>query len=136
VDAGIPDALIAWTTSHIHSPWLFLLVLNIVLLVLGSVLEIYGAIIILSPLLAPLAVEYGIDPVHLAVVFLANLEAGFLLPPFGLNLFLSASRFQLPLPRLYKNALPFLLIVGASVLITTYFEPMSTGMLRLLRGAP
>lgn len=133
VDAEVPAQLIAWTTSHIHSKLVFLLALNVVLLVLGSVLEIYGAIIILSPLLAPLAVAYGIDPVHLGVVFLANLEMGFLFPPFGLNLFLSASRFRKPLPTLYRQALPFLVIIGVSVLVTTYLPAISSGVVKWFR---
>ena len=94
VDAQIPDALLAAVKAHISSPYVFLLVLNGVLLVLGSVLEIYSAIIILAPLVAPIGAAFGIDPVHLGVVFLANLELGFLFPPAGLNLFLSSSRFN------------------------------------------
>ncbi len=93
MDAQIPDALLAWVQAHIHSQLVFLLVLNVFLLVLGSVLEIYSAIIILAPLVVPIGVAFGIDPVHLGVIFLANLELGFLFPPVGLNLFLSSSRF-------------------------------------------
>src|SRR5205823_11629080 len=96
VDAEIPTRLLAWVQAHIHSQWEFLLALNLLLLVLGSVLEIYSAIVVLAPLVAPLGVAFGVEPVHLGVVFLANLELGFLFPPMGLNLFLSASRFQKP----------------------------------------
>jgi C4-dicarboxylate transporter, DctM subunit len=131
VDAEIPSKLIAWASVHLESKWVFLLALNCVLLVLGSVLEIYGAIIILGPLLAPLASHYDIAPVHLGVVILANLEMGFLLPPLGINLFLSATRFNRPLSSLYRQAAPFLIIQAIGVLITTYFEPMSTGVLKL-----
>ena len=111
---------------------MFLLVLNVVLLVLGSVLEIYSAIIILAPLVAPIGAAYGIDPVHLGVIFLANLELGFLFPPAGLNLFLSSSRFNRPLPELYRHVVPFLIILGVGVLLITYFPQMSVGVLRLL----
>ena len=83
VDAEIPTRLVEWMTTHVKSPALFLLMLNVVLLVLGSVLEIYSAIVVVAPLVAPLGVAYGIDPVHLGVVFLANLELGFLLPAHG-----------------------------------------------------
>jgi C4-dicarboxylate transporter DctM subunit len=107
-------------------------VLNVVLLVLGSVLEIYSAIIILAPLVAPLGVAFGIDPVHLGVVFLANLELGFLFPPAGLNLFLSSSRFNKPLPQLYRYVLPFLLIIGLGVLLITYVPQMTIGVVKLL----
>ncbi len=132
VDAQIPDALIAWVQAHIHSQWVFLLALNALLLVLGSVFEIYAAIIVLAPLVAPLGALFGVEPVHLGVVFLANLELGFLFPPMGLNLFLSASRFNKPLPYLYKQALPFLIILAIGVLIITYVPAMTTGMVKLL----
>jgi C4-dicarboxylate transporter DctM subunit len=132
VDAQIPDQLLEWVSTHIHSPLVFLLVLNVLLLVLGSVLEIYSAIIILAPLIAPMGLAFGIDPIHLGVIFLANLELGFLFPPVGLNLFLSSSRFKKPLPQLYRHVLPFLIILGIGVLLITYFPVMSVGVLRLL----
>jgi tripartite ATP-independent transporter DctM subunit len=132
VDAQIPDALIAWVQAHFHSQWTFLLALNALLLVLGSVFEIYAAIIVLAPLIAPLGALFGVEPVHLGVVFLANLELGFLFPPMGLNLFLSASRFNKPLPTLYKHALPFLIIMALGVLVITYVPAMTTGVVALL----
>ncbi|HEU4385737.1 MAG TPA: TRAP transporter large permease subunit [Anaeromyxobacteraceae bacterium] len=132
VDAEIPGRLVEWMTAHVRSPALFLLMLNAALLVMGSILEIYAAIVVMAPLVAPLGQAYGVDPIHLGVVFLANLELGFLFPPMGLNLFLSASRFQKPLPYLWKQALPFLLIMAGSVLLITYIEPMTTGVVRLL----
>jgi C4-dicarboxylate transporter, DctM subunit len=132
VDAQIPDALLSMVRTHISSPLMFLLVLNVVLLVLGSVLEIYSAIIILAPLVAPIGAAYGIHPVHLGVIFLANLELGFLFPPAGLNLFLASSRFGKPLPQLYRHVVPFLFILGAGVLAITYFPQMSIGVLKLL----
>ena len=136
VDAEIPTALLAWVQAHIHSQWVFLLALNVLLLVLGSVLEIYSAIVVLAPLVAPLGVAFGVEPVHLGVVFLANLELGFLFPPMGLNLFLSASRFQKPLPLLYRKAFPFLLIMTAGVLLITYVPAITTGVVALVKGAP
>jgi C4-dicarboxylate transporter DctM subunit len=134
VDAEIPTQLVAWMTAHVKSPALFLLALNVALLVLGSVLEIYSAIIVLAPLVAPLGVAYGIEPIHLGVVFLANLELGFLFPPMGLNLFLSASRFQKPLPYLYRRALPFLVIMAVGVLLITYLPAITTGVVQLVKG--
>ncbi len=133
VDAEIPAQLVDWMTTHVHSPEMFLLVLNVALLVLGSVLEIYSAIVVLAPLVAPLGVAYGIEPVHLGVVFLANLELGFLFPPMGLNLFLSASRFQKPLPYLYKKTLPFLVIMAVGVLLITYLPAITTGVVHLVK---
>jgi tripartite ATP-independent transporter DctM subunit len=131
VDAEVPTRVVEWMTTHVQSPALFLLMLNAVLLVLGSVLEIYSAIVVLAPLVAPLGVAYGIDPIHLGVVFLANLELGFLFPPMGLNLFLSASRFDKPLPYVYRKAFPFLLIMSAGVLAITYLPAMTTGVVSL-----
>ena len=132
VAAEIPTRLVDWMPSHVTSPAVFLLVLNVALLVLGSVLEIYSAIIVLAPLVAPLGVAYGIEPIHLGVVFLANLELGFLFPPMGLNLFLSASRFQKPLPYLYRRALPFLAIMSAAVLLITYLPAITTGVVEVV----
>ncbi len=132
----IPDAMLDWIQATIPpGTWVaqvkFLLALNLLLLVLGSVLEMYSAIILLAPLIVPLGKPYGITSTHLGVVFLANLELGFLLPPMGLNLFLSATRFGRPLPKVYKNALPFLFIMTAGVLVVTYFPSLTTGVLSL-----
>ncbi len=132
VDAQIPDLLLTAVKAHIHSQYVFLLVLNMVLLVLGSVLEIYSAIVILAPLVAPIGAAFGVDPVHLGVVFLANLELGFLFPPAGLNLFLSSSRFGTPLPKLYRHVVPFLIILGLGTLAITYLPQMTIGVLHLL----
>jgi C4-dicarboxylate transporter, DctM subunit len=131
VDAQIPEWLLEWVKIHIQSQHVFLLALNLLLLVLGSVLEIYSAIIILAPLIAPIGAAFGVDPIHMGVIFLANLELGFLFPPMGLNLFLSSSRFGVPLPRLYKDAVPFLIILGIGVLLITYVPAMSLGVLQL-----
>jgi tripartite ATP-independent transporter DctM subunit len=133
VIAQVPEQVVEWVTTHIHSPAMFLLALNVILLVLGSVLEIYSAIVVLAPLVAPLGKAYGIEPIHLGVVFLANLELGFLFPPMGLNLFLSASRFQKPLPYLYKKALPFLIIMSIGVLLITYVPALTTGVVGLFK---
>jgi len=131
VDAQIPDQLLGIVKTHVHSQVVFLLVLNVLLLVLGSVLEIYSAIVILAPLVVPLGLAFGVHPVHLGVIFLANLELGFLLPPIGLNLFLSASRFGTPMTRLYRHVVPFLIILGVGVLLITYVPAMSLGLLKL-----
>lgn len=130
VDAEVPVRLLTWTTDHVRSPHLFLLALNVGLLLLGSVLEIYAAIVVLAPLVAPIGAAYGIEPVHLGVVFLANLELGFLFPPMGLNLFLSASRFRKPLPYLYARTMPFLVILACGVLAITYLDVLTTGVVR------
>jgi tripartite ATP-independent transporter DctM subunit len=131
VDAQIPAQLLSAVKTNIHSPIVFLLALNVILLILGSVLEIYSAIVILAPLVAPMGRAFGIDPVHLGIIFLANLELGFLFPPVGLNLFLSSSRFGKPLPTLYKTVVPFLIILGVGVLLITYVPDLSLGLVRL-----
>lgn len=136
VDAQIPDQLLGWVKVHIHSRVVFLLVLNVILLVLGSVLEIYSAIIVLAPIIAPMAAAFEVNPVHLGIIFLANLELGFLFPPMGLNLFLSSSRFGKPLPALYREVVPFLVILGIGVLLITYVPEMSLGLVRALGRLP
>jgi len=133
VDAQIPDRLLEVVKEQIHSPLLFLLTLNVVLLVLGSILEIFSAIIVLTPLIIPLGVAFGVHPVHLGIIFLANLQVGFLFPPVGLNLLLASSRFGKPMGALYRNVIPFLLILGLGVLLITYVPALSIGVLRLLR---
>jgi C4-dicarboxylate transporter DctM subunit len=132
VDAQIPDLVLAWVQAHIHSKELFLLALNVFLLVVGSVVEIYAAIVILAPLIVPLGAAYGVNPIHLGVIFLSNLELGFLFPPVGLNLFLSSSRFNVSLPKLYRYVIPFLIILAIGVLLITYVDAMSLGLLKML----
>jgi len=132
VDAQIPDQILAWVQLHIHSQAMFLLALNVFLLVVGSVVEIYAAIVILAPLIVPIGAAFGVNPIHLGVIFLANLELGFLFPPVGLNLFLSSSRFNKPLPQLYRHVMPFLIILAIGVLLITYVPSMSIGLLKLL----
>ncbi len=131
VDVQLPGTLLAFVQAHVHSQLLFLLVLNLLLLVLGSVLEIYSAIVILAPLVVPLGLAFGVHPVHLGVIFLANLELGFLFPPVGLNLFLSSSRFGKPITVLYRSVVPFLVISAAGVLLITYVPALSIGVLKL-----
>jgi tripartite ATP-independent transporter DctM subunit len=134
VDAQIPAQLLTMVQTRIHSPLVFLLALNVVLLVLGSVLEIFSAIVVLTPLIIPLGTAFGIHPVHLGVIILANLELGFLCPPVGLNLFLSSSRFNKPMVALYRYVLPFLLILGLGVLLITYVPALSLGVLSLFEN--
>jgi C4-dicarboxylate transporter DctM subunit len=133
VEAEVPDILLEWCKANIDSKIMFLLLLNGLLLVLGSVLEIYSALVILPPIIAPIALQFGVDPVHLGVIFLANLELGFLTPPVGLNLFLSSVRFEQPITRIYREIIPYLIILLISVMIITYVPAISTGFLSLFR---
>ena len=120
VDAQIPSRALHWVQANIHSKIVFLLALNGALLIVGALMDIFSAIIVVVPLIAPMGVAFGIDPVHLGIIFLVNLELGYLTPPVGMNLFLSSYRFDLPLPRVYLSVLPYLVILGIGVLVITY----------------
>ena len=133
VDAQLPDKLVAWATTAVKSKWLFLLGLNLVLLFVGGLVEIYAAIIVVVPLLVPLGVAFGIDPIHLGIIFLANMELGFLCPPVGLNLLLSSYRFNRPMAEVIRAAFPMLLVLLLGVLLITYFPPLTTFLPRLFR---
>jgi C4-dicarboxylate transporter DctM subunit len=135
VDAQIPDALVSWVQTHIESKLVFLLALNLLLVVVGCLVDIFSAIVVLAPLIVPMATAFGVHPIHLGVIFLANLELGYLTPPVGLNLFLSASRFDKPLTSLFRYVLPFLLLMALSVLLITYVPDLSLGILKLLGRA-
>jgi tripartite ATP-independent transporter DctM subunit len=130
-DAEVPARTLEWVQAHIHSPWLFLLGLNLFLLVVGSVMEVYAAIIVLVPLLKDFPEAYHIHPVHLGILFIANLELGYLTPPAGLNLFLASSRFRRPLIDVYRAAWPYLVLNGIGVLLITYVPGLTTWLLAL-----
>jgi tripartite ATP-independent transporter DctM subunit len=132
VDAQIPDTLVTWVKTHIESRWVFLLALNGLLIVVGCLVDIFSAIVVLAPLLVPMATAFGVHPVHLGVIFLANLELGYLTPPVGLNLYLAASRFGKPLTTVVRTVLPFLLIMAVAVLLITYVPQISVGVLKAL----
>ena len=124
IDAEIPQKLFDWLHVYVSSKVLFLLLLNAFLLVINMI-EIFSAIIIVVPIIVPVAAGYGIDPVHLGVIFLLNLEIGYMLPPLGLNLFLASSRFHKKLPELYRATGPFLLILLAMLALVTYLPSLS-----------
>ncbi|HVM33471.1 MAG TPA: TRAP transporter large permease subunit [bacterium] len=126
VDAQIPDQLAAWVQGTVHSQWLFLLMVNLMLILVGSLLEIFAAIVVVVPLLMPMAQAFNVDPVHMGIVFLLNMELGFLAPPLGLNLFLSSYRFKKPMTEVYWAVLPMYLILHAMVLAITYIPFLTT----------
>jgi len=128
VDAEIPTRAVEWTTSTIHSPFLFLLLLNLFLLVVGCLMEIYPAIVVEVPLLVPLGAAYGIDPVRLGIIFLANMELGYLTPPVGLNLLMSSYRFRKPVPEVLRATLPVILVLSIGVLLITYIPGLTTAL--------
>ena len=116
----VPTLAVEWVQTHIESPLLFLLALNILLIIVGALMDIYSAIIVLVPLIHPMGVAYGIDPIHLGIIFLANMELGYLMPPMGENLFLSSFRFKQPLTRVYRSTLPYVVMLLIAVLLITY----------------
>ncbi len=130
IDAQIPDRLADWAAVHVQSRWLFLLGLNIVLIFVGGLVEIYAAIVVVAPLLVPIGVRLGIDPVHLGVIFLANMQLGFLAPPVGLNLLLASSRLKRPMSEVIRAVLPLLLVMFIGVMLITYFPLLTTVLLR------
>jgi len=132
VDAEVPVRAVEWTTRTIHSPFLFLLLLNLFLLVVGCLMEIYPAIVVEVPLLVPLGAAYGIDPVRLGIIFLANMELGYLTPPVGLNLLMSSYRFRKPVPEVLRAVLPIIAVLSVGVLLITYLPALTTMLPRLL----
>ena len=124
IDAEVPMRILDWVRGFITSKFTFLLALNLFLLVVGSLMEIFSALIVI-PLIIPIALEYNVNLVHLGIIFLTNLEIGFLTPPFGLNLFISSFRFRRPVTEVYAAALPFLLILLFALLVITYWPDMS-----------
>ena len=120
VDAEVPQRLFAFVQEHVSSKYTFLILLNIMLLALGAVLDIFSALVIMVPLLLPVAVGYGIHPVHFGIIFLANLEIGYFTPPIGINLFISSYRFNRPMLDLYAASVPFLLVMLLALLLITY----------------
>jgi C4-dicarboxylate transporter, DctM subunit len=120
VDTEAPLRLSEWVGESIQSKYVFLILLNIVLLITGCLMDIFSAIMVVVPLIIPLGEQFGIHPVHLGIIFLANLELGYLTPPVGLNLFLASYRFEKPLSTIYRNVIPFFIILLVTVLLITY----------------
>ena len=131
VDVDIPFRLLEWTQEWIESPLVFLLALNVLLLVVGCLMDIFSAIVVVVPLISEIGAAYGIDPVHLGIIFIANLELGYLTPPVGLNLFLASYRFEKPLIEVYRASVPLLVILGIGVLLITYVPWLTLGLLEL-----
>ena len=132
VDAQVPAQILEWVQAHIHSPLVFLLALNVFLLFVGCLMDIFSAIVVVVPLIVPLGAAFGIDPIHLGIIFVANLELGYLTPPVGLNLFLASYRFERPLLTVYRAAIPMLVILGIGVLLITYVPWLTTGIFSFL----
>ena len=132
VDAQAAQALVDLVQNNIESKILFLLALNVFLLLVGCLMDIFSATVVVVPLIIPLGLAFGVDPVHLGIIFVANLELGYLTPPVGLNLFLASYRFERPLLAVYRAAVPALVILGFGVLLITYVPGLTLGLLELL----
>ncbi len=132
VSAQVPARLLEWTQGHITSQLTFLFALNLFLLVVGALMDIFSAIVVVVPLIVPLGLAYGVNPIHLGIIFIANLEMGYLTPPVGLNLFLASYRFKKPMMEVTRAALPMLGILGIGVLVITYVPVLTLGILRML----
>lgn len=134
IDAEIPMQLLEWMQVYVSSKYTFLLLLNGFLLIVGCLMDIFSALIVVVPLIVPVAVGFGVDPVHLGIIFLTNLEIGYLTPPVGLNLFISSYRFNEPVLSLYVASIPFLLLMLGALLVITYIPAISLFLVRLVGG--
>jgi tripartite ATP-independent transporter DctM subunit len=130
IDAEVPAMLAQWFKATIQSKLLFLILLNLLLILVGCMMDIFSAIVVVVRILLPIAAAYGISPLHLGVMFLTNLELGYLMPPMGLNLFFSAYRFNRPLPQIYRAVWPFLILGAVIVALVTYFPALSLWLVR------
>ncbi|HET6604198.1 MAG TPA: TRAP transporter large permease subunit [Xanthomonadaceae bacterium] len=130
IDIQVPERLFEWMQARVTSPWAFLLLLNVFLLVAGMLLDVFSAIVILVPLLVPVAARYGIDPVHLGIVLLANLQLGYMTPPVGMNLFIASYRFDRPVTELMRACIPFFAILAVAVLLITWWPWLSLALVR------
>jgi C4-dicarboxylate transporter DctM subunit len=125
VTQKVPDAIVQWTRDHVESKYVFLLAINGILLLVGTVMDIFSAIVIVLPLIAPIAKAYGIDPYHLGVIFLLNLEVGYLHPPVGLNLFITSVKFRKPITEVMWATIPFLVTMLVALLVITYVPQLT-----------
>jgi len=125
VDQEVPTRLFELIRQYISSKYTFLLLLNVFLLIVGSMLDIFSALVLVVPLIIPIATAYGVDIIHLGIIFLTNLQIGYCTPPVGLNLFLASYRFEKPVAQLYVATLPFLALLLLTLAIITYFPQLS-----------
>jgi len=133
VDEQIPMKILDWMKTYVNNKIIFLLLLNVFLIIVGAVLDVFSAVIVVIPLIVPIAKNFGIDPIHMAMIFLTNLEIGYNAPPAGLNLFIASFRFRKPVMELAKSTLPFLLMLITGLMIVTYVPELSLFLVRLLK---
>ena len=131
IDAEIPSQILIFLQGYITTKIGFLVILNIFLLVVGAMMDIFSAIMVVAPIIIPIAAKFGVDPVHLGIIFLANLGIGYSTPPVGMNLFIASFRFKQPVLRLYLASVPFLIILLFSLILITYFPDLSLWLVHL-----
>lgn len=132
----VPQMAAEWLSTMVESKWSFLILVNIFLLILGCLMEIMSAIMIVAPLLAPIAIHYGIDPIHFGIIFIVNLSIGYITPPMGLNLFVASSVFDRPVTQVIKASFPFTIILMVALVLVTYVPGFSLWLVELARDAP
>jgi C4-dicarboxylate transporter DctM subunit len=132
IDQQVPMKILDFMKEFITNKYVFLILLNIFLLIVGCLMDIFSAIVVVVPLIKPVALQVGIDPIHLAMIFLVNLQIGYITPPVGLSLFIASFRFSKPIIELYRASVPFLIILLIALLIITYFPQLSLFLLKLL----
>jgi len=132
VDAQISDLAVDWVKQSIEKPWVFLLALNAFLIMVGCFVDIFSAIVVIAPLIVPIGLAFGIHPVHLGIVFLANMELGYLTPPVGMNLFFASSRFDQPIIKVCRSVAPLFAMLAIGLFVITFVPWLSTGLLQLL----
>ncbi|MEJ6517155.1 MAG: TRAP transporter large permease [Pseudomonadales bacterium] len=125
IDAEVPQLLFEWIQTYVDSKITFLILLNIILLMLGAILDIFSALVIMIPLIVPIALRFGVDPIHLGIIFLANMQIGYFTPPIGMNLFIASYRFKRSITELYRATLPFMFVLIIALMIITYVPAVS-----------
>lgn len=125
IDAEVPVRVFDLIQAHVTNKIVFLILLNILLLILGAILDIFSALVIMIPIILPVAVNYGIDPIHLGIIFLANMQIGYFTPPVGMNLFIASYRFDKSITELYQATIPFMIVLLAALLVITYWPALS-----------
>jgi tripartite ATP-independent transporter DctM subunit len=128
IDTEVPTRMFEFIRAQIDSRLTFLILLNLFLLALGMMLDIFSALVIIVPIILPVAVGYGVDPVHLGIIFLANMQLGYITPPVGMNLFIASYRFERPVIEVYRATVPFFVILLATVLVITYWPALSLAL--------
>jgi tripartite ATP-independent transporter DctM subunit len=134
IQEQVPMQILDFIQQYIESKVTFLLCLTVFLLIVGCMMDIFSAIAVVVPLITPIALEFGVDPIHLGIIFLANLEIGYITPPVGLNLFISSLAFDKPVVYLYKTALPFLFLLLGTLMVITFWEDLSLFLVRVMIG--